>query len=279
MKPTPSRPEPLLLQANFNQALSTIGAGAILLGIASVAVVLFSDDVAQALVALFLFMGSFWAALILIMGLNDGRLLRRERADASRLFEGEAWHQWRWTLDEWRAELAQRRALYEQQTRWQKRAPLLGAVAGIIIGACALLPVFFGGEEIEPRFRDFIIGIAIFFGVLAFILSVIGARREGAKNQRRMERSEALSMPWVVLGAQGFYHEADGHTSLRALDRVRFDKKNNTLIFYLRHRAGRNSWGGSMSYLQDIHLPVPTEQLDAIPALVKRYRTERRLDD
>lgn len=268
-----SAPEPLRIQANFNPFYAALGAAGTIMGIA-VAGVLFMGGGAQELLALFAFLGSFWLLLILVTGWNDRRKIRRERADAQALFEGSAWAQWRWSPEEWKGEVASRRAEYERMIRFQRFMPVIGAVASLIIGGCTLLPLILGGEQIEARARTFIIVLAAFFTVLSFLLSVVGAGRERRKWQRRLERSEQAVAPWLVFGPFGCYHEVDGHTGLRDLGNVTLTKKGRVLTFYTKHNLGRASSG---NYLHPIPLPVPEAHVEDAPALVKRYREERKL--
>ncbi|MBL8155427.1 MAG: hypothetical protein JNM70_14680 [Anaerolineae bacterium] len=266
-------PEPIRIQSNFHQFYAAMGAAGTIMGIA-VAGVLFMGGGAQELLALFAFLGSFWLLLILITGWNDRRKVRRERADAQSLFEGAGWSQWRWSPEGWKEEVAKRRSEYERTMRFQRFVPVIGAVASLIIGGCALLPVVIGGEQIEPRARVFIIVLAVFFTVLSFLLSVVGAGRERRKWQRRLERSEQAMAPWICFGPYGFYHEVDGHTSLRDLGDVRLTQKGRLLTFYTKHNLGRASSG---SYLHPIPLPVPEAHVEDAPPLVRRYREERKL--
>lgn len=267
-------PDPLRIQSNFNQFYAALGAAGTIMGIA-VAAVLFMGGGAQELLALFAFLGSFWLLLILVTGWNDRRKVRRERADARALFEGSAWAQWRWSPEEWKGEAANRRAEYERMIRFQRFAPVIGAVASLIIGGCALLPAALGGEQMEERARVFIIALAVFFTVLSFLLSVVGAGRERRKWQRRLERSEQVVAPRVVFGPYGFYHEVDGHTSLRDLGNVTLTKKGHTLTFYTKHGMGRGLF--SSTYLHPIPVTVPEAHVEDGAALVKRYVTEHKL--
>ncbi len=266
-------PEPLHIQSNFNQFYAALGAAGTILGIA-VAGVLFMGGGAQELLALIAFLGSFWLLLILITGWSAHRKVHREQADAQSLFEGAGWMQWRWSPEGWKEEVASRRSEYARMIRFQRFVPVIGAVASLIIGGCALLPVVIGGEQIEPRARVLIIALAVFFTVLSFLLSVVGAGRERWKWQRRLERSEQAAAPWICFGPYGFYHEVDGHTSLRDLGDVKLTQKGRLLTFYTRHRLGRTSSG---SYLHPIPLPVPEAHVEDARALANRYREECQL--
>jgi hypothetical protein len=261
----------LLLQSNYNGFTSTLGAAGLMLGIA-IAGVLFGGGGLTELGWTLVFLGGFWGILVLIFGAGDWLRVRRERADALALFSGGAWAEWRWSMAEWGAELARRRDLHARQVRFQRYTPLLGIVAGLIIGGCALLPVIFGGTEIPAQARTFIIGLAIFFFCLSVILSVSGVWRERRRWEHFLARAESLAAPAIRFGPNGYYHEADGHTSLRRLDGVSYSAKKAELAFFIRHSGPRGS-----SFRMPVTIPVPAAHAGEAAALAARYRAERGL--
>ncbi|MBW4436463.1 MAG: hypothetical protein KME04_04975 [Pleurocapsa minor GSE-CHR-MK-17-07R] len=265
-------PEELRLETNYNQLYGVLGAAGLMMGIALVAVLSFAG--LEELVWTILILGTLWGLGVLVIGGANHLKVLRERRAARSLFEGGAWTEWRWSPADWARELDKRRADHARRMRFQRFAPWLGAVAGLIIGGCALLPMFFGGVDFPAELRPFIFGLAAFFAVLSFVLSVSGAARERRKWARRLEHAESVASPWVRFGLYGFYHEVDGHTDLRDLDDVRWSAKKSELTFVRRHAGPRGS-----SFGFGVALPVPeTHHADA-SALASRYRSERGLND
>lgn len=265
-------PDELRLETNYNQLYGVLGAAGLMLGIAISAVLAFAGT--EELGWTILILGTLWGLGVLVIGGANHLKVLRERRDARSLFEGGAWTEWRWSPADWARELDKRRADHARRMRFQRFAPWLGLVAGLIIGGCALLPVFVGGTAFPAQFRPFIFGLAAFFAVLSFVLSVSGAARERRKWERRLAHAERVASPWVRFGLNGFYHEVDGHTSLRSLDAVRWSAKKGELTFVTRHRGPRGS-----SFGFGIPLAVPEAHLGEASALASRYRSERGLND
>jgi len=166
---TPRRPAVLHLEKNYNDFYSAVGAAALILGIAITAILTLGGGV-QELLGLLATLGLFWLLLVTVIGLNNRRIVERERRDAESLFTGAAWAVWQWSIADWQQELRQRQQDHEKRVRFQRFTPWLGGIAGIIIGGSALLPAVIAGDEMPPSIRTFVIGLAIFFALLAFAL-------------------------------------------------------------------------------------------------------------
>mgnify|MGYP005844654017 CR=1 FL=1 len=262
---------PLRLEASHNNFYAALGAAALMIGIAVAAVVILGGDGEQLLWTLIIF-GGIWGVILLFSGVHSWNTVRRERRDAESLFTGEAWAIWRWSLEEWGRELESRRRDFEQRERWQRRAPLLGGIAGIIIGGCLLIPIAASGEEMPPVMQNFIIALAIFFFCLSVILSISGALRERRRWQGMLDRAAAHPAPRVWFGPYGYYHETDGHTPLRRLENVSVDHKKRRLVFTREYTGSRG-----VTYALPTSLPVPAAHMDDAEALAQRYRSERGL--
>ncbi|MBN8591088.1 MAG: hypothetical protein J0M33_04990 [Anaerolineae bacterium] len=270
---TPRRPAVLHLEKNYNDFYSAVGAAALILGIAITAILTLGGGV-QELLGLLATLGLFWLLLVTVIGLNNRRIVERERRDAESLFTGAAWAVWQWSIADWQQELRQRQQDHEKRVRFQRFTPWLGGIAGIIIGGSALLPAVIAGDEMPPSIRTFVIGLAIFFALLAVALSVVGAGRERRKWEAKLEAARQLTVPWICFGPYGFYHQVDGHTSLRNLGGISFSKKKQVISFYIKYALPR---GGSM--LHAVPVTIPESGVAEADALVERYRTERSLRD
>ncbi len=270
---TPSRPAVLQLEKNYNDFYAAVGAAALILGIAVTAILTLGGGL-QELLGLFATLGLFWLLLVTVIGLNNRRVVEGERRDAESLFTGAAWATWQWSVADWQQELRQRQQEHEKRVRFQRLTPWLGGIAGIIIGGSALLPVVVAGDDMPPQIRAFVIGLAIFFALLAVALSVVGAGRERRKWEVKLEAAQQLTAPWISFGPYGFYHQADGHTSLRKLGGIGFSKKKRVITFYIKYALPR---GGSM--LHSVPVSIPEPGMAEAEALVDRYRTERNLRD
>ncbi len=270
---TPSRPAVLQLEKNYNDFYSAVGAAALILGIAVTAILTLGGGV-QELLGLLVTLGVFWLLLVTVIGLNNRRVVERERRDAESLFTGAAWATWQWSVADWQQELRQRQQEHDKRVRFQRFTPWLGGIAGIIIGGCALLPAVVAGDEMPPPIRTFVIGLAIFFALLAVALSVVGAGRERRKCETKLADAKQVPAPWICFGPYGFYHQTDGHTSLRKLGSVRFSRTKQVITFYVKHALPR---GGSM--LHPVSVTIPASGVAEADALVDRYRTERNLRD
>ncbi len=265
------QPEELRLENSYKSFYSTLGAAATIIGIASVGVLVMGGGLTE-LAAAWVGLGSIWLVMALVIGLNNRRLVQRERRDAETLFEGDCWARWQWSADEWQRELAQRRVDLEKHLRFQRFAPWIGGVAGLVIGGCFLFIAFVAGEAMPAPARTFMMGLGLFFACLSVGLSLSGARRERYKWQSRLERAEQAATPRIWLGPYGFYHETDGHTTLRNLTAVSFSSRKQQLAFQIKHPGPK----GSTLY-QTVPLPVPEAHTADAAALVTRYRTERQL--
>lgn len=267
MHPTPT---PLRLQTNYNSFYSALGAGALMLGIALAAVLYVGGDREQ-IAWTVIIIGGIWGLIILVLGLSNRYTVERERRDARALFAGDAWATWRWSVGEWQAVLNVRREELEKRQRIGRFAPLVGGIAAVVIGGTPIVMAL-AVPDIPAQVREFMIALGVFFAILAIALSVVGTLRERRKWERHYERASRIAAPWVLLGAQGFYHETDGHTSLRNLTDVSLTRDGGMLTFQIRHPGPRGT-----SYTLPVNLPVPATHREEAKALVKRYREERRL--
>ncbi|MBK8020201.1 MAG: hypothetical protein IPK19_01955 [Chloroflexi bacterium] len=258
------------IQASYTQTTAALGAAALILGIATAATLLFGDGDPQALLALFATLGVVWLLIVGVIGLNDWRLVRRERRDAEALLAGDSWAEWRWSPEEWRREIEQQRADLEKWKVFQRKwAPVMTGIATVAVAGTLAAIVLIAGDDMPANLRGFMFGLAGFLALLVIALSVGGLQRERRKRERRLERSEAAPAPRIRFGEYGLYHEVDGHTSLRNLHHVTFSAKQNQMAFHIRHEGPAGS-----SRTHPTHLPVPEAHLDDAPALARRYNRD-----
>jgi hypothetical protein len=266
-----TKPEQLQLEKNYNDFYGVLGAASLILGIAVAAIFLLGGGM-EALIGLFATLGVFWLLLITVIGLNNRRLVERERRDAESLFAGSVWAVWQWSPADWQRDLGQRRETHAKRLRFQRFMPWIGGAASLIIGGSALLPVLVSGESMPENLRAFVIGLAIFFAALAFLLSVVSANRERHKWRLRLQQAEQLAAPWICFGPYGVYHQVDGHVSLRNLGNISLSKKEQVITFYIKHPLPK---GGSVLHPFPVRIPEP--HLTDASTLVARYRSERGL--
>jgi hypothetical protein len=264
-------PANLRLQSNYNQLYSALGAAIFILGIATVAVLVMSGGM-QELVGLAMTLGVVWFGLVLIFGVTNRRRVKQERDDALALFEEGAWAEWRYTPDEWQQEIGKRRRDLDARIAWQQKMRWVGYVAAVVIVICALLPAIIAGDQMPPQARNFIFLLAGFLGFFTVVLSAVGVPRDRRKWEQNLARAEQVSAPWVRFGPYGFYHEIDGHTILRQVKQVNASSNRDSLTFQIKHGGPRGS-----TILHPVSLPVPQAHQAELPALVSRYRRERKL--
>jgi hypothetical protein len=264
-------PDDLRIEANYHQLYAAIGAALTMLAIASLALWWMGGDLLQ-VAGLLASFGGIWGLIITLIGLKAHHEIRRDRADAESLFAGAAWADWQWSPSEWREQIALRRAEVEQQLRFQRFAPWIGVIAGVVIGGSILALAVIGGDAMPSEVRGFLVVLAIGFACLSVLITLSGVWRERRKWRARLARAEAAIAPRLRFGPYGFYHDADGHTSLRRLHNVGFSRQHNALTFQLRYATSR---GGTIYHT--INTPVPAAHAADAEALVRRYRSERQL--
>jgi hypothetical protein len=266
-----STPTPLRLENNYTPLYAALGAGVMMTGIAIFALVRMGGD-AEQLGWLLLIFGGLWGFIIAALGITNHLKVTKERHDAESLFADDQWAEWRYTMAEWQQELTARQADLERRKRFGRFAPIMGTIAAVVIGGTILMIAWISGDDMPAEVRQFLVVLAVFFALLTFGLSISGTMREQRKWRDRLERASQVAAPWVRLGAYGFYHETDGHTTLRSLHSVDLSKDGAALRFLQKHPGPR----GSTLY-KEVLLPIPAQHGEDAQALVARYRRERSL--
>jgi hypothetical protein len=184
-------------------------------------------------------------------GLGDSFRKTRERQDAQAVFDGTALAVWRYEPADWQAELARRRDVL---AKYNKSAgcfmPLYYGML-LVFGAIPVGIVFYLGERIPSTLRSIFIMVAFILG-LGLLFNVFSKMRLDHKNNSKMAHAERFSAPWIVWGPHGFYHEVDGHLTLRRLWGARYEGGEMMVVSVIIVRSRR----GCLLKNHDIYVPA-----------------------
>jgi len=193
-----------------------------------------------------------------------------EQYQVKRMFAGEIWECWQFSAQEWEAEVESVCSLINPKDdgipdyMGVVNSSIFGAVIAIIMAAIGFFVV-----------KDPLIKKALWIAAGAVFLLSAGA---GAveplvlKNKADRYRRKALQFrePRVWFSADGIYHEALGHASLKGLFKVTDQTKSRKAIQFKRRIKTDES-----DDVDVITSPVPAGCEERAGRLVLRYRRER----
>jgi hypothetical protein len=194
----------------------------------------------------------------------------RERYLINRMFEGEIWECWQFSTKEWESQVESVCNLISPISEGKEAysgviaSSIIGFVIALILIAVTIFAV--DAPEIKIALRIAAAGLFVFMIGVGLFQPMV------TKNEALRYRRKALrfSEPRVWFAADGVYHEALGHTSLKELHKVTDQTKSRNRIQFTLIITSPDS-----DDIVKYPTPVPSGCEDRAGRLVRRYRRER----
>lgn len=193
----------------------------------------------------------------------------REKYLINRMFAGEIWECWQFSASEWKSQVESVCNLISPKV--EGKEAYSGAVASSIFGAVVAIImdiiIFFAVKD--PMIKKtmwFTSGVVFLLFVGAGLFQPMIEKNKADRYRRKALR---FPEPRVWFSADGIYHEALGHTSLKGLFKVTDQTRSRKAIQFKRKIATDES-----DDLDVISSPVPSGCEERAGRLARRYREE-----
>lgn len=193
-----------------------------------------------------------------------------ETYQIKRMFAGEIWECWQFSISEWEAQVESVCNLINPKTEGKQvysgviASSIFGAVFAIIM---AIIIFFAVKDPVMRKILWITSGVVFLLFVGAGLIQPMAEKNQADRYRRKALRFAA---PRVWFGPDDIYHEALGHTSLKGLVMVTDQTKSRQAIQFKRKIKTDES-----DDVDVISAPVPAGCEEQAGRLVLRYRRER----